>query len=308
MRPLLLPDVLRHTADLDLSVSVPVSVCGVSSLLRMDCENFSFSVSAEKTLFLFIFLLLFGETLAEGQSRVVGSTRAIVASPGEDVILPCHVEPSVNVVSFTVEWSKKDLHPDRNRYVHLYRNYQEVPNIKISSYEKRTELFTEDLRRGNISLKILNVTLEDEGMYRCYLPKLRSRTRFSIVQLVVGPHSLKTTETPLQLTSLHTPDLQGERNITGGLPRHRIIPACVVFLLLLVMGLGVTGYLKCNEEKFLQSKCFAWRPLVGKSEDSTESPQLGPFCLVQGIPNFSARDPENIGSERLVIPTVSQSG
>eukprot|EP00064_Thunnus_orientalis_P020138 superscaffoldBa00005382_g20270 len=131
-------------------------------------------------------------TPVEGQSEVIGSTQPIIASPGDDVILPCHLDPEFNVKGLTVEWSKPDLKPDpsdrlsRVDYVHLYRDRREVPDMKIPAYLNRTELFTDELERGNISLKIMNVTLADEGRYRCLVPKLKSSVKSAIVELVVG--------------------------------------------------------------------------------------------------------------------------
>lgn len=58
--------------------------------------------------------------------------------------------------------------------------------MKIQSYEMRTELFTDKLKYGNVSLKIMNVTLEDRGRYRCYIPKLKSDIKESVVELFVG--------------------------------------------------------------------------------------------------------------------------
>lgn len=123
---------------------------------------------------------------------MIGSIQPIVASPGDDVILPCHVEPRVNVVGLTVEWSKSVLQHDPRdelvqvEYVHLYRHAREDSDMKSSSYVQRTELFTDGLRQGNVSLKITNVTLADKGRYRCNLPKLRGHMQSSVVHLVVG--------------------------------------------------------------------------------------------------------------------------
>uniref|UniRef100_A0A3Q4G5I0 Ig-like domain-containing protein n=1 Tax=Neolamprologus brichardi TaxID=32507 RepID=A0A3Q4G5I0_NEOBR len=124
--------------------------------------------------------------------HVVGSPQPIVAAPGDDVILPCHVEPKFNVVGLTVEWSRPDRRPDPNdhlsrvEYVHLYRHNKEMTDMKIPSYIGRTALFTDGLRDGNISLRITNVTQEDEGRYRCFIPKLKSQTKSLIVHLIVG--------------------------------------------------------------------------------------------------------------------------
>ncbi|XP_067435488.1 myelin-oligodendrocyte glycoprotein-like [Thunnus thynnus] len=145
------------------------------------------------TFWIFILCLTFIVwTPVEGQSEVIGSTQPIIASPGDDVILPCHLDPEFNVKGLTVEWSKPDLKPDpsdrlsRVAYIYVYRHRQEDLDMKIPAYLSRTELFRDELERGNISLKIMNVTLADEGRYRCLVPKLKSRVKSAIVRLVVG--------------------------------------------------------------------------------------------------------------------------
>uniref|UniRef100_A0A3P9DHJ7 Uncharacterized LOC112431542 n=1 Tax=Maylandia zebra TaxID=106582 RepID=A0A3P9DHJ7_9CICH len=127
-----------------------------------------------------------------GEVVVIGSNLPIIAAPGDDVILPCHLAPMFDVQGLTVEWSKPDLKPDpsdrlsRVEYVHLYRDRKEVPDMKMASYFRRTELFMDDMKHGNISLKILNVSEEDNGRYRCFIPKLQSRVKAAVVELVVG--------------------------------------------------------------------------------------------------------------------------
>uniref|UniRef100_A0A3Q2W1D5 Ig-like domain-containing protein n=1 Tax=Haplochromis burtoni TaxID=8153 RepID=A0A3Q2W1D5_HAPBU len=112
---------------------------------------------------------------------VIGSNLPIIAAPGDDVILPCHLEPTFNVQGMTVEWSKPDLKPDPSD-----RLSREVPDMKMASYFRRTELFMDDMKHGNVSLKILNVSEEDNGRYRCFIPKLRSGVKSAIVELIVG--------------------------------------------------------------------------------------------------------------------------
>ncbi|XP_037615435.1 uncharacterized protein LOC119482103 [Sebastes umbrosus] len=191
------------------------------------------------------------------QPHVIGSPQPITAAVGDDVILPCHLEPKFNVQGLTVEWSKPDLKPDpsdrlsRVEYVHLYRDRREVPDMKIRSYFRRTSLFTDDLRDGNISLKITNVTLADEGRYKCFIPKLKSQVKDSIVRLVVEPNSVKTwtTETPPHPTrDVQTPG-SDETDVKGG--RLRLIVLVPVLVLVLILGGGVAGYLlkhKCQKQ------------------------------------------------------------
>ncbi|XP_034412833.1 CD276 antigen-like [Cyclopterus lumpus] len=154
-------------------------------------------------------------TDARAPPRVIGSGEPIRVAPGDDVILPCHLEPKYNVEGLTVEWSKPDLQPDpadrlsRVEYVHFYRDGREVLDLKIRSYLRRTELFTDDLKDGNISLRIKNVTLADQGSYRCFIPKLRGPVTASTIQLVVAPQS---DETPPP-TNLPNPDEHRETDV-----------------------------------------------------------------------------------------------
>uniref|UniRef100_A0A669DBB8 Ig-like domain-containing protein n=1 Tax=Oreochromis niloticus TaxID=8128 RepID=A0A669DBB8_ORENI len=172
-------------------------------------------------------------TSAQGEVLVIGSNLPIIAAPGDDVILPCHLEPMFDVQDLTVEWSKPDLKPDpSDEYVHLYRHGKEVPDMKMASYFRRTELFMDDMTHGNISLKILNVSEEDNGRYRCFIPKLRSRVKAAVVELVVDPNFAKTstTEMPLQ-----TPDPQDTTPTNGG--GGLITPAAALgFFILLILG------------------------------------------------------------------------
>ncbi|XP_053199705.1 myelin-oligodendrocyte glycoprotein-like isoform X2 [Scomber japonicus] len=189
-------------------------------------------------------------TPVEGQLTVIGSTQPIIASPGDDVILPCHLSPEFDVQELTVEWSKPDLKPDpsdrlsRVAYVHLYRGGREVPDMKNPVYISRTELFVDQLEHGNISLKIMNVTLADEGRFRCLIPKLKSRVKFAIVQLVVEPNSDKTstTEMPLNPRNLQTPDPMDETDVKG-VRANRIAVILSVVICCIVLIAIVCAYL-----------------------------------------------------------------
>ncbi|CAK6981750.1 myelin-oligodendrocyte glycoprotein-like isoform X2 [Scomber scombrus] len=166
-------------------------------------------------------------TPVKGQSEVIGSSQPIIASPGDDVILPCHLSPEMDVQELTVEWSKPDLKPDPLAYVHLYRHRREDLDMKIPAYIRRTEMFVDQLEHGNISLKIMNVTLADEGKYRCLVPKLKSRVQSAVVQLVV--------EMPLHPRNLQTSDPTDETDVKGvRANRIAVISSVVVFCIVLI--------------------------------------------------------------------------
>ncbi|TWW63575.1 Ankyrin repeat domain-containing protein 46, partial [Takifugu flavidus] len=134
---------------------------------------------------LLLTLRLLSNAAVEGKFRVIGSSDPVLAVEGEDVVLPCFVEPKDNVVELPLVWSKVDSHPqdlpEKVDYVHVYRDAQELLDMKAPSYHGRTTLSVEGLRRGDISLRISNVTQIDSGRYRCLLPTLKS---FTLVHLL----------------------------------------------------------------------------------------------------------------------------
>ncbi|XP_042256674.1 butyrophilin subfamily 3 member A2-like [Thunnus maccoyii] len=132
-----------------------------------------------KALVVLVFHLLL-TNFCRGQSQLIGSSQPIVATLGDDIILPCHLQPAVDAAGLTLEWTKTDLNP---RFVHVWRDGVELVDKKHKSFEGRTSLFINELKNGNISLKLSKVKLSDHGTYRCFIPTLEKQ---SFVQLVVA--------------------------------------------------------------------------------------------------------------------------
>uniref|UniRef100_A0AAZ1XIG1 Ig-like domain-containing protein n=1 Tax=Oreochromis aureus TaxID=47969 RepID=A0AAZ1XIG1_OREAU len=118
-----------------------------------------------------------------GQSEVIGPLQPVVALIGHDILLPCNLDPVMDATEMTVEWARPDLDP---RFVLVWRDSVDMESKKHPSYTSRTSLFKNELKNGNISLKISKVKLSDEGTYRCFVPEL---DRYTTVQLVVGAAS-----------------------------------------------------------------------------------------------------------------------
>lgn len=117
--------------------------------------------------------------LTVGESDVIGSDQPVKANVGEDVILPCHLEPPFNVSTLTVEWTCNKT------YVHVYRSMKHDPNQQDRRFVNRTSLFCDEIGKGNISLLLKNVCKEDEGLYICHVPKLHSQVRKGNITLKV---------------------------------------------------------------------------------------------------------------------------
>ncbi|KAM9431492.1 butyrophilin-like protein 8 isoform 6-T6 [Salvelinus alpinus] len=112
---------------------------------------------------------------------VVGSTDPVRGIVGGDVILPCFLRPSRSAVEESVEWQRPVLEP---KEVHLYRDRGDDNVLQNPSYIGRTSLFSEELKNGNVSLKLTNVKLSDAGNYTCYTPTLGHQK--TTIELYVG--------------------------------------------------------------------------------------------------------------------------
>ncbi|XP_027132652.1 butyrophilin subfamily 3 member A2-like, partial [Larimichthys crocea] len=115
-----------------------------------------------------------------GQFKVVGSPEPIATIAGDDIILPCHLNPAKEAVSMAVEWTRPDLTP---RFVHVRRGGEDLLDGQNLMYEGRTSMFINKLKHGDTSLRLSNVKLSDAGKYRCFFPDYN---RDAFVELVVG--------------------------------------------------------------------------------------------------------------------------
>ncbi|XP_067380024.1 butyrophilin subfamily 3 member A3-like isoform X2 [Channa argus] len=138
--------------------------------------------------------------LCRAQSKLIGSSQPIMTTLGEDIILPCQLEPKKDAAGLTLGWMRSDLDP---RFVHAWRSGREVVDKKHKSFEGRTSLFIDELKNGNISLKLTKVQISDEGRYRCFIPALDKQ---SFVQVVIASNAV----------SLPVVNLAGLDKSTGG--------------------------------------------------------------------------------------------
>lgn len=115
-----------------------------------------------------------------GQSQEIGPPQAVMVMVGDDVVLPCQLEPPMDAVSMTVEWARLNLNP---RFVHVWHDGQELLSDQNKAYKGRVSLSVDKLKHGDISLNLSKVRISDNGKYRCYIPKL-SKEYF--VELLVG--------------------------------------------------------------------------------------------------------------------------
>ncbi|XP_078020446.1 butyrophilin subfamily 2 member A1-like [Epinephelus lanceolatus] len=97
------------------------------------------------------------------------SDQHVTVHPGDDVTLRCEAG---DVSIRAVEWTRPDLEP---QYVLLYRDGRSDPTLQHPSFTGRVELVDRELKDGDVSLTLKNVTSRDSGRYECRVKSGGSR-------------------------------------------------------------------------------------------------------------------------------------
>ncbi len=103
-----------------------------------------------------------GKTLFSGLT-VRGPSGPLVAPLGSSVVLPCSVDKALPMEDLEVEWKRADS----ETFVHLYQDGESRPEAQQQDYQDRAHFFTEEIKRGNFSLRLDDLRAEDEGRYTC---------------------------------------------------------------------------------------------------------------------------------------------
>uniref|UniRef100_A0A3P9DJ74 Ig-like domain-containing protein n=1 Tax=Maylandia zebra TaxID=106582 RepID=A0A3P9DJ74_9CICH len=89
------------------------------------------------------------------------SQKNITAHSGQDVTFLCRAP---NNKTIHVKWSRTDLGEE---YVLLYRDDVFVPGNQHQSFQNRVDLQDRQMKDGDVSLILKNVTTADAGTYEC---------------------------------------------------------------------------------------------------------------------------------------------
>ncbi|KAL0199336.1 hypothetical protein M9458_007876, partial [Cirrhinus mrigala] len=75
----------------------------------------------------------------------------------------CSVDSHITPEDFEVSWKKTD--EDEDIMVLLYQNNEASPEASDERYRDRVEFFTDEIPKGNFSLRLKSVRTEDKGVY-----------------------------------------------------------------------------------------------------------------------------------------------
>ncbi|XP_029932257.1 CD226 antigen-like isoform X2 [Myripristis murdjan] len=87
----------------------------------------------------------------------------LTARPGDDVTLSCQAPDGVDIRA--AEWSRTDLKDPE--YVFFYRDRHFDLDYQHPSFKNRVELKDKEMKNGDLSVILKNVTEEDSGTYVC---------------------------------------------------------------------------------------------------------------------------------------------
>ncbi|XP_054663717.1 butyrophilin subfamily 3 member A2-like [Grus americana] len=101
--------------------------------------------------------------LGSGYFSVLGPDRPLQVTMGQDVVLPCHLSPSMDARSLDIRWIRHHI----SETVHHYRNGEDLYSEQLREYDGRTELVRDGLSRGRLDLRISGLRPSDDGQYVC---------------------------------------------------------------------------------------------------------------------------------------------
>uniref|UniRef100_A0A3Q1HXZ4 Ig-like domain-containing protein n=1 Tax=Acanthochromis polyacanthus TaxID=80966 RepID=A0A3Q1HXZ4_9TELE len=130
-----------------------------------------------------------------------GDTVEHVCDVREQCILPCTFKVGDEVV---IHWI---LLKSGNIQAHSYFHNKDQVGLQDQRFRDRTSLFTDQISKGNASLKLTEVKLQDEGRYKCYTSTIRENKESFVNLKVEASFSGSSSETKLTCGTSKTPQM-----------------------------------------------------------------------------------------------------
>ncbi|XP_060709458.1 programmed cell death 1 ligand 1-like [Hemiscyllium ocellatum] len=152
-----------------------------------------------------------------------------VADVGGTVTLPCQVG-NVTMSQATVYWQKRL----ENKVLCYWKNGKMDPNYQNEEYRNRSRISHSEFQKGNLSLIISNLRLNDSGEYDCIIRTKNQATpeRYTITLKVNNP----TTVEPITVET-NGATLQNQTDPPASNRHHYCLIPLAIFLLLCVCAI-----------------------------------------------------------------------
>lgn len=103
-------------------------------------------------------------------------------------MLPCKFSTGDEVV---IHW----IHLNSKNQVHSYYYNKDQLELQSETFKGRTSLFNDQISRGNASLQLRGVKVQDEGKYQCYTSTISGNKELFIKLNVYGMKNSNTKNT-----------------------------------------------------------------------------------------------------------------
>ncbi|XP_051802708.1 programmed cell death 1 ligand 1-like [Acanthochromis polyacanthus] len=158
-------------------------------LTVVSCGQWEFSFHVNIRMKISVFLMfLWIRTVSRGDTEVscVFMDRCI---------LPCSFQVADHVVIHWIHLTKGYLR------VHLYDNNQDDLGYQHQMFRNRTSLFKEQISRGNASLQLTGVKVQDEGRYKCFISTInRNKETFINLKVYAPVHKINIQQVENRMT------------------------------------------------------------------------------------------------------------
>ncbi|XP_063325809.1 uncharacterized protein LOC134624716 isoform X1 [Pelmatolapia mariae] len=154
----------------------------------------------------------------------------INTTAGQTVILPCQVSNLDTNPSVVIEWSRTDLGTE---HVFFYQDQKFIPDDQHPSFKNRVDLQDRQMKDGDVSLILKNVTINDTGTYMCcvFMKGAKHRRRAKLDSDLISVVNL----------SVVPPGQQGDTE--DGVIRYKVI-----YFLLFLVPVPVAVILICKKK------------------------------------------------------------
>ncbi|XP_074168061.1 butyrophilin subfamily 2 member A2-like isoform X1 [Sminthopsis crassicaudata] len=109
-------------------------------------------------------------TVISAHFTVIAHAEPLLVMVGEDAMLHCHLFPKKSAEQMEVRWFRSHFSPA----VYVYKYGKERDEEQMEEYRGRTTFVRDNIKAGNVALKIHNVTVFENGRYHCFFQEGRS--------------------------------------------------------------------------------------------------------------------------------------
>ncbi|XP_005754545.1 sodium channel subunit beta-3-like [Pundamilia nyererei] len=161
------------------------------------------------------------------------------ATLGADVTLQCQITTDERIS--VLKWSRPDLNTDG--YVYFYRNKRSYENYQHPSFHGRVKLRDPEMKDGDVSVILKNVTFNDTGMYECHIavrnPVRSKRAHTEISHFIELTVTGEVHENMLEKHIMEGEDADGNTEVEQVEAQTILIVAAVAVVIAVVIAVAV---------------------------------------------------------------------